>query len=70
MGGVKVVEGRIFQKHDIRDHAQFAGLFWWKWDETQKNRPHFHVDPLKDRGFTIDGKPASAVLKRWAEKGL
>jgi len=48
----------------------WLGLSWWKWDETQRNRPHFHVDPLKDRGFTIDGKPASAVLKRWADKGL
>ena len=27
MGGVKVVEGRIVQEHDIRDHAQFGGLF-------------------------------------------
>ena len=48
----------------------WVGLSWWKWDESQKNRPHYNVDPLKDRGFTIQGKRACSVLKRWADKGL
>lgn len=42
---------------------QWLGLYWWKWDETQ-NRPHYK-DPAGDKGFTIQGKPAENVLKKW-----
>ena len=28
----------------------------------------FQTDPLKDRGFIIQGKPAAEVLRRWSEK--
>lgn len=45
----------------------WGGLFWWKWDE-QNIRPQFLDDPAGDKGFTIDGKPAAQVLKRWCEK--
>lgn len=42
----------------------WMGLFWWKWDETQ-NRPQYHGDPNGDRGFTIQGKPAEDVMRKW-----
>lgn len=45
----------------------FMGLFWWKWDETQ-HRPHYHDDPAGDRGFTVQGKPAEAIMKKWMSK--
>ncbi|OQA80991.1 MAG: hypothetical protein BWY31_03851 [Lentisphaerae bacterium ADurb.Bin242] len=48
----------------FKDIPQWLGLYWWKWDETQ-NRPHYHTDPAGDKGFTIQGKPAEAVLKKW-----
>ena len=41
----------------------WAGLYWWKWDEQQK-RPQYE-DPAGDKGFTIAGKPAAEVMKRW-----
>ncbi len=47
----------------------WKGLFWWKWDE-QYSRPQFVDDPAGDKGFTIDGKPASRILKRWCEGTL
>ena len=50
------------------DKPQFAGLFWWKWDETQK-RDHYDPDPRKDRGFIIKGKPACDVFRRWSGVG-
>ena len=46
---------------------EWMGLFWWKWDETQ-NRPHYHTDPRGDMGFTIQGKPAEAVMQKWIKK--
>jgi hypothetical protein len=46
---------------------EWMGLFWWKWDETQ-NRPHYHTDPRGDMGFTIQGKPAEAVMQKWIQK--
>ena len=45
----------------------WMGLLWWKWDETQ-NRPHYHDDPNGDKGFTIQGKPAEDVMRRWFQK--
>ena len=42
----------------------WMGMYWWKWDE-QNYRPEFKVDPRGDKGFTIDGKPAAEVMKRW-----
>ena len=46
----------------------WMGLSWWKWDETQKNRPHYSDDPSKDRGFVIYGKKACDVMRRWCAK--
>ena len=43
---------------------EWLGLYWWKWDETQI-RPHYHLDPRGNCGFTIQGKPAEAVLRKW-----
>ena len=54
----------VFQT--FSDLPFWMGLSWWKWDETQKNRPHFSTDPLKDRGFTIWGKPAAKVFRKWS----
>lgn len=42
----------------------WMGLYWWKWDE-QNYRPQFHDDPCGDKGFTIDGKPAAEIMKKW-----
>jgi hypothetical protein len=41
----------------------WAGYFAWKWDEAQ-NRPHYH-QPGGDTGFTVQGKPAAEVMRRW-----
>ncbi|MBE6591553.1 MAG: hypothetical protein E7646_05880 [Ruminococcaceae bacterium] len=49
------------------DIPQWMGLFWWKWDETQY-RPHYHTDPKGDKGFTVQGKPAEEVMRRWCTK--
>lgn len=46
---------------------QWMGFFWWKWDETQI-RPHYYGDPNGDKGFTIQGKPAENVFRRWVGK--
>ncbi len=50
----------------------WMGLSWWKWDETQHTRHHYSPDPMKDRGFTICGKPAEAVMRKWSRgmKGM
>ena len=53
----------VFSVH--ADLPFWLGLSWWKWDETQHNRPHYSDDRSKDRGFIIDGKPACEVLKKW-----
>lgn len=53
----------VFQT--FKDKPQWAGMFWWKWDETQK-RDHFDPDPAKDRGFRIYGKPACDVFRKWS----
>jgi len=42
------------------------GLLWWKWDE-QQNRPQYKRDG-GDTGFTIYGKPALDVLKKWCRE--
>lgn len=42
----------------------WGGFFWWKWDE-HSDRPQFKDDPAGDKGFTVWGKPAAAVLERW-----
>ncbi len=44
----------------------WVGLSWWKWDESQKNRPHYNDDPKKDLGFIIQGKRACEVLRKWS----
>ena len=41
----------------------WRGLMWWKWDEQQK-RPHY-TQPGGDTGFTIHGKPAEEVFRKW-----
>ncbi|MDR1283469.1 MAG: hypothetical protein LBK99_22010 [Opitutaceae bacterium] len=42
----------------------WRGLYWWKWEE-QQHRPQYAADPAGDTGFTIDGKPAADVMRRW-----
>lgn len=42
----------------------WMGAYWWKWEE-QNDRPQFRTDPRGDKGFTIQGKPAQAVMQRW-----
>lgn len=49
----------------FHDLPEWMGLLWWKWDETQY-RPHYHEDPAGNRGFTVQGKPAEEVMKKWA----
>lgn len=49
------------------DEPWWMGMYWWKWDE-QNFRPQFHDDPRGDKGFTIDGKPAAQVMKKWYGK--
>ena len=51
-------------------HGARIGLSWWKWDETQRTRPHYDPDPKKDRGFTIYGKPAAEVMRKWSKQTL
>jgi len=46
------------------DEPWFMGLYWWKWDE-QNDRPRLRDDPRGDKGFTIWGKPAAAVMGEW-----
>ena len=49
------------------DEPWWRGLYWWKWDE-QVARPWI-VDPTQnDRGFTVRGKKAQRVMKKWFEK--
>lgn len=42
----------------------WMGMYWWKWDE-HVDRPHYRDDPRGDKGFTVWGKPAAEVMKRW-----
>ena len=49
------------------EQENYLGMFWWKWDERQY-RAHYHTDPAGEMGFTIQGKPAEEVFKRWAKK--
>ncbi|AHF90739.1 hypothetical protein OPIT5_11540 [Opitutaceae bacterium TAV5] len=46
------------------DELWWRGFYWWKWEE-QQYRPHYHADPAGDTGFTLDGKPAADVMRRW-----
>ena len=48
----------------FRKESWWKGLLWWKWDENN-DRPQYHNDPAGDKGFTIDGKPAAQVMRRW-----
>lgn len=45
----------------------WGGLLWWKWDE-QNDRPWLRSDPRGDKGFSIWGKPAAAILRTWSQK--
>jgi hypothetical protein len=48
------------------DEPWFRGVYWWKWDELQAEyRPQYYADPAGDQGFTIEGKPAADIVKRW-----
>lgn len=42
----------------------WLGQYIWKWDE-QQERPQYSIDPAGDTGFTISGKPAEDVVRRW-----
>ena len=42
----------------------FYGMYWWKWEE-QLARP-WVLDPSQgDKGFTVRGKKAQLVMKKW-----
>lgn len=45
------------------DCPWWRGLMWWKWDE-QQIRPQYN-HPTGETGFTIAGKPAADVFRRW-----
>lgn len=45
----------------------WKGLYWWKWDE-QIARPWITDPSSGDKGFTVQGKKAQTVMKRWFEK--
>ncbi len=47
----------------------WGGMFWWKWDE-QNFRAEFVEDPAGDKGFTIDGKPAVEIMRKWCTNKL
>ena len=47
----------------------WGGLYWWKWDE-QQTRPQYTLDPAGDTGFTLQGKPAAEVMKKWFTSGI
>ncbi len=49
------------------DLPQWMGFFWWIWDEAQ-DIPRYAGEPNGEHGFTIQGKPAEEVMKRWALK--
>ncbi|MGH8776739.1 MAG: glycoside hydrolase family 113 [Jiangellaceae bacterium] len=49
------------------DEPWWRGMYWWKWEE-QQDRPQYRTDPAGDTGFTVDGKPAADVLRRWYER--
>lgn len=56
---------RRFGKHDW-----WHGMLWWKWDEQNKSiRPQMFSSG-EDRGFTIYGKPAADVMKKWCSGEL
>lgn len=46
----------------------WCGFQYWKWEE-QQNRPHYHK-PEGDTGFTVQGKPAEAVVSKWCREKL
>lgn len=50
--------------HSYWHEPWWYGLYWWKWDE-QNVRPQFHNDPAGDKGFTVWGKPAAEIMKKW-----
>lgn len=78
VGGGVDHDYRLTRNHDGQEQANYIeavlAAFWdkpwwrgqyvWKWDE-QQDRPQYRVDPAGDTGFTISGKPAEAVLRRW-----
>ena len=43
------------------------GIYWWKWDE-QNHRTEMTNDPAGDKGFTVRGKPAQDVMRKWFSK--
>lgn len=49
------------------DKPWWMGQYIWKWDE-QQDRPQYRHDPRGDSGFTVAGKPAAEVIKRWYER--
>lgn len=48
----------------FRRENWWKGLFWWKWDN-QNDRPSFHDDPAGNKDFSIYGKPALDVMRKW-----
>ena len=44
------------------------GICLWKWDESQPRWFRNLENPSKDGGFTVQGKPAEGILRKWATK--
>lgn len=49
------------------DEPWFMGSYLWKWDE-HNYRENFKNDPAGDKGFTVAGKPAAEIIKKWYAK--
>jgi hypothetical protein len=44
---------------ELPGRRRIAGVYWWKWPSYLDDGGHGHA------GFTPNGKPAEAVVKRW-----
>ena len=44
------------------------GFHWWKWDQNSPIKPNSTREETLARDFTVRGKKAEAVFRRWARK--
>ena len=44
------------------------GFHWWKWDQNSPTKPDSTREDTLARDFTIRGKKAEAVFRRWSKK--
>ena len=43
------------------------GFHWWKWDQNSPIKPNSTREETLARDFTIHGKKAEAVFRRWTK---